>query len=847
MVKKYWRRKILTLLLCPCRFGVRELVAECENKTGESQVSSGVDSEDDLISVRDDKDCEDRAENFQDLLKSVWVGEDEEEGALLNPDCQKEDDNVVGEQELEEIYEFAATQRRMGQGEIEMSEGTDCSICSDTEAAQGTNQQTEEEEVKRSESASISSNFKDLKDYNDMERSRCDSSAQEKMQNINRCKNVSAPQTAFVPHHSEPQKWDAASHGATANDGEAVRRCEGVKDSKSSQVSHNGADHCENQFPSFHGDADINESYQHLFSATQGAYCEPSPVKEVIRESGKAPSGKHSNVNDSFLYTKSQKDLSPRKNGFYGSPSPKLYDVPLFPAVGSSPASPKLDREFAREHVSTPKQKKKEESFLTDDIPFQKANELDTTSRNDKTISPVELPNIDVNKHMHVPVLSSPVIRTQNAAAQRDKEGDVIVLSSDDEMELQDQSPESGSALKEREITEQLKCVNTERGPETPKPQHNSPVTETEQRSTQISCGITDTVYVSNDVKMSTELPLSRQIDACMEIKQSQNLSPAKSLGHEMSPGTDSSWLVPDTPVLSKSRSFSTQTQVTSINSVKSSETKLSTKDLAAGNSNHEMPGNLTKACETMLSSKHLPMEISASEMSPCGSPAAVSFSKNSPAVSPVDPVLPSPGRTNVKSKCGNISFLSKPVSPCHEQPLEDKTDTSVVEIEDSDKEISLPSVSSSILLCDEPPIPVDDCWHVEGLSPVRGTSQDSNQVSRAMTSTASSPKPGSWHGQWESPVRAHEIKGSTPLRGSPFGRRTTLLRLEKSPIEACSSLGSRPSYLNSRLWDDWNGEEEDEFPEILPLSQRLSTAAGVCQTDPVKSPGEHLYGYQIH
>ncbi|KFV05345.1 Structure-specific endonuclease subunit SLX4, partial [Pterocles gutturalis] len=97
------------------RFGVRELLEECENNTGESQVSSGVDSEDDLISVRDDKDCEDRAENFQDLLKSVWVGEEEEEAAMMNPECQKEDDNGMGEEELEEIYEFAATQRKMAQ------------------------------------------------------------------------------------------------------------------------------------------------------------------------------------------------------------------------------------------------------------------------------------------------------------------------------------------------------------------------------------------------------------------------------------------------------------------------------------------------------------------------------------------------------------------------------------------------------------------------------------------------------------------------------------------------------------------------------------------------------------
>ncbi|PKU27733.1 structure-specific endonuclease subunit slx4 [Limosa lapponica baueri] len=251
------------------------------------------------------------------------------------------------------------------------------------------------------------------------------------------------------------------------------------------------------------------------------------------------------------------------------------------------------------------------------------------------------------------------------------------------------------------------------------------------------------------------------------------------------------------------------------------------------------MAGNLMKVCETTLSDEHLPVETSVSGRSPPSSPAAGSFSKNSPPVSPVDPVLLSPGHTNIKSKCATISFSSKPTPPCQEQSLEDKADASVIEVEDSEKELSLPSVSSSVLLCDEPPLPLDDCWHVEYLSPVRGNSQDSSQVSRARTSSA---KPGSWHERWESPAHGREIKGSTPLGGSPVGRRATLLSLEKSPIEACSPVGSRPSYLNSKIWDDWNGEEEEEvFPEVLPLSQRLSAAAGACQTDPLKTPGESL------
>ncbi|XP_069726686.1 structure-specific endonuclease subunit SLX4 isoform X1 [Phaenicophaeus curvirostris] len=817
------------------RFGVRELMAKCESGTGESQVSSGVDSDDDILSVRDDKDCEDRAENFQDLLKSVWVGEDEEEVAMLSPEYQKEDDNGVGEKELEEIYEFAATQRKMVQGEREESEGTDCSICSDTEAAQGTNQQMEEEEVKRSESASINDNFKDLKDDNDVERSKCDSSAQEKMQNINRCENSHAPQTAFVPNHNEPQKWDAAPHGATANEGDTIRRCDGVKDSELFQVSHDGAEPSEEQFPGLHSDPDTNDSYEHLFSATQGGYCEPSPKQDVTRESGKAPSEKHIDVNDSLLYSMSQKELYPHRNGFYDSSFPRPL-VPHFPAVGSSPASSKADRKFDGEHVSTPQQNKKEKSSPSDETPFQKAIELDTASRNENTVSPAEFPNL--KKCAYVSVLSSPIIRTRGAAAQGNKEGDVIVLSSDDEMELQEdtKSPESSCALKETEIPAPVECMNVEQGPEIPTPEPNSSVTEAEQGSIQVSGGVTDTVHEVNDVEMSTELPLSSQRGAGMERKRSPNLSPEKRLGHEVSSGTDNSWLVPDTPVLSKSRSFSTQTWVTSINSSKISGSKLSTKNLAAGNSDHEVAGNLIEVSETTPVGKHLPVENSVGERSPPSSPAAESAPRNSPPVSPADTFLLSPDYTNIKSPCVTNSSLSKPVSLCPEQSLAGKTNTSVIEVEDGDKEISLPSVSSSVVLCDEPPIAVDDCWHIECLSPVKGGNQDSHQGSRVTSGTTSSPSPGSWHNQ--SPVHTQEIKGSTPLRGSPVGRRTALLCLDKSPVEACSSVGSRPSYLNSKIWDDWNGEEEeDEFPEMLPLSQRVPAAAGASQTDPVKTP----------
>ncbi|NXA50685.1 SLX4 endonuclease, partial [Nothocercus julius] len=810
------------------RFGLRELVIKCEDCAGESQVSSGVDLEDDLISVRDDEDNDNRAENFQELLNSVWVGEEEEEEAGLNPACQKEDDNGVGEQELEEIYEFAATQRKMVQDELKMSEDTDYNICSDTEVAQGVNQQTKKEEAKRSVSALISNDFKHLREDSDVEASKCDLSEEEKTQNTSGCKNVNDTNINFESCQFEPQK--------------RVRIWESGKDIKSSQASHNvGEDHHleEQQFTSLHNDTDRNENYKCLFSTNQIEYCEPSPMKEVIQESGKAVSEKHVDVNDLLAYTKSQKDLSPHTDVFCGSPPPKSY-MSFFHAVGSSPMSPESDGKFPRE-AKTPERNQK--SFPCPKIAFQKAIEQDIISGNgniESTLSPEELSCTDLNKHKYASVLSAPVIRTQDVAVQERKEADVIILSSGDEMELEQErkSPESGSPVKKIGISNQLKSASIEHGPEIPKPEHNSPsVTEIQLRSSQVSCLITDASPTNNDVKMSRELPPSSQVGACIENKQSLNLSHEEGQSREESLGMDSSWLVPDTPLQSKSRDFSTQTQVTSVNCIKKLRSKLGTESLVAGNGNHEMTVSLIKVPETSLSDKQLPRKNSADERNPSSSRATESSSIDTSLASPVDSDL-SLGYTSMERKCAKSSSVSKPVSPCHEPALEDETDTSVVEIKDSEAEeqTSRLSLGSSVLLHDEPPIPVDDCWHTECLSPLRGNSQKSSLAGCARASPASSPRSDSWPVKWTSPVQVQGIKGSTPLQGSPIDRATTLLHLEKSPVEAWSSEGGRESFLNTKFWEDLDNEE-DEPPEMLPVRQKVSASADAHQTDLVKTP----------
>ncbi|XP_026560411.1 structure-specific endonuclease subunit SLX4 [Pseudonaja textilis] len=81
------------------RFGMKELAVLCVGQPSEE------------VSVEKPADDKDEVENFEELLKSMWQDEDEETAAKSV--CRDEISDNMNEQELEEIYEFVATQRRM--------------------------------------------------------------------------------------------------------------------------------------------------------------------------------------------------------------------------------------------------------------------------------------------------------------------------------------------------------------------------------------------------------------------------------------------------------------------------------------------------------------------------------------------------------------------------------------------------------------------------------------------------------------------------------------------------------------------------------------------------------------
>ena len=93
-----------------CRFGVSELVDLCE------QVPFVMDAEGGQGKEQEDN-ADGRVETFRELLHFVWLGEGEGAKDLLMPEGHEEDREKVNEEEMEEIYEFAATQRKLLQGE----------------------------------------------------------------------------------------------------------------------------------------------------------------------------------------------------------------------------------------------------------------------------------------------------------------------------------------------------------------------------------------------------------------------------------------------------------------------------------------------------------------------------------------------------------------------------------------------------------------------------------------------------------------------------------------------------------------------------------------------------------
>ncbi|XP_076584753.1 structure-specific endonuclease subunit SLX4 [Chaetodon auriga] len=190
------------------------------------------------------------------------------------------------------------------------------------------------------------------------------------------------------------------------------------------------------------------------------------------------------------------------------------------------------------------------------------------------------------------------------------------------------------------------------------------------------------------------------------------------------------------------------------------------------------------------------------------------------------------PTRRGIRDEEGEIECKNTDVGDEGEQE-EATGETGVTEVAES-------SFQQSFMAMDEPPIAFNDSWGLNNANPgcfslrledSRGSSQQEcspgqRETARSSSSTECQLSPPSVH-VLNSSVTA---SSSTRVHGSqPSTGRRAHTGPSATPSPPDPTTGTAPeisnSLLDSKIWDSWEEEEEEE-EEALPLSQRVNPSA---------------------
>uniref|UniRef100_A0A8C3W0D3 Structure-specific endonuclease subunit SLX4 n=1 Tax=Catagonus wagneri TaxID=51154 RepID=A0A8C3W0D3_9CETA len=739
------------------RFGVSELVHLCE------QVPAGMGSEDEPWKEQEGEDGESRGETFQELLRSVWRGEGEAE-ALSKPEGHEGDREEVDEEEMEEIYEFAATQRRRLQAgkALELEKEAD-PLQEDGPASAGVLASTEDTE--ESEDA-------------------------EQMAPPGQGRDEAAAKRESERESALLRLGDRALGGE--EDAEAPKEAQGQADSR-----------------------------------------EGTPLCSVAAAAAKQPSSPQAGCPELSRTTSdhSEGDGTARERGVRGShpparqqaPTPCLHVFPSQPprgrsprraqprpqpTSGLSPPAPQVPGTPSRAaSLSSPPKTKVRSLPPPRKDAGQKDADCDSTwehRRREAPLSPARSAPAPLT--LARPGCSSSGSRDSPSGVNREDEV-ILLLDSDEELELE--QTKRKSAL--NGLPEERKVLEV---------------------STKSSSELFSIIDVDAD-REPPQSPAGREATLQWELqglpgtwgsvgsrRTPQLFGDPQSSSDEDST-TDSSWLVPATPLASRSRDCSSQTQITGLRSRPSAEPTARARPGAPAENRAD------------LEAAHTFSVIVPQTSSPClgpvapGSPGSrrqVCRSPSSPHPShqPSSPLAPCPLAGGLTDVTGRLQRHLPPAP----SPAGQATASEVVEVEDSDDEQEVASwqVNSSPLLESDPPVPADDwCWHVEPLSPIPIDHLNLEWTGPLSTSSPSGRPGGARDSNGRHPPAP---MAATPVRGSHTGRRRSH---EKSP-GAGSPGGSRLSFLNSALWDDWDGEEQ-QSPRGLPAAQTPPSKSRELQT----------------
>ncbi|XP_006897541.1 PREDICTED: structure-specific endonuclease subunit SLX4 [Elephantulus edwardii] len=703
------------------RFGVNALVHLCD------QALLKLDTEEE-----EEEHYDSRADSFQELLRTVWADEGEVE-TPLRAEGHREDREQVDDDEMEEIYEFAATQRKLLQEEKL------------TKGATATEQPREDCLAPGCVRASVLVHT-----------------------SLETIGNGQRSEEAPTRWTSVGQPGSLSPQGQCPHSEVATRKIP----NHSSFVSPTDESWAQRRIGCLPCPID---GHKQLFSSPQ-EYSEPHRITDGQKEQKKVV-----------------EETSPRRPGptmahspQRGSPSwscPHPFhtdDRPLstphscsatFRAVCQDSLSPDLPSRW-RKDIGVP-------TLLTDPG-HQEGKEVGSTwacRSNRVPVSPEKSLSIDLTQpdsgHLYPgPPPSLPISR-------RDDEV-ILLLDSDEELELQQ------SRVK----------------PPPDTPAKESQVLEASPRSVELF----SVIDIDADLEISPT-PLSQTQGRLLECLSSPRSKRQLRLfcdgpsSPEQENTTDTSWLVPATPLASRSHHGSSQGRTSRPLMHKSSHLEPRVV------SEHEEASGVTNILPVIVPQTAPPLLLPTSPWSSGGERWA-SRTLSTPQ--------PRQGQD------------SSPGAPCPRQ-LTLATAEDVVEVEDSDDELGVAphQADSSPLPSGEPSIPVDECcWSIEPLSPIP---IDHLNLERTGPLSTSSPSNRAREATDSPACGSSGLLATTPIRGSCPDHRESQ---EQSP-RAGSPRSSRLSLLNSALWDDWDGE--DKSLEVPPLAQRLgikrARQPGSCET----------------
>ncbi|XP_031216860.1 structure-specific endonuclease subunit SLX4 isoform X4 [Mastomys coucha] len=732
------------------RFGVSDLVQLCE------QVPAMADLEGEQLEASED--CESRA--FQELLRSVWVDKEEEAETLLNSEVREEE--KVDEAEMEEIYEFAATQRKLLlQGER----------AADTDGS--TPQRGEDRPVSEPSLAGVQSN-RQLENTEQME-----SSGLGKEEALASWEH----EGSSIPLQDQCPAWAGKAEAQDALE-KAIDHPSFCSPSDSHQgrgkeylpFYPNKAHDCKQLLPSnprvsselSQITVDHEEQSDHVRErqADMAQAPTPHPCGLLSQSSvGGSPS-------QSRLHPHHTSNLSPSVSQSHSSISK------VTPPSSLSPVTPTKQRRDSNIHT------------LQKDAGHHKGKQSSPIlGRRNRgiLISPAKSPPIDLTQSVPEPL--SP--RAQNPLRHIKEDEVILLLDSDEEQELEHTKTESVS----KDSPEGRKVPEV-----SPRSSELFSVIDVEEDHEHFQSPLKREVGLQQgeEGQLGNQSTLGRRDIPWLFCSQKNSLDEDST--------TDTSWLVPATPGVSKSRDCSSQTQIKS----------LKTRTLSDETAQHTPRPNLDR--RTVLEAAQ-----QFSVIMPHTQPVTLGASDSGRQAyrSPSHPYLRRHRVSSSQPSCSSPDFTrwsQKSFSPRPCLPNPPAADD-VVEVGDSDdeQEVASHQGNSSPVLDVNPPYPMGDyCWN-EPLSPIPIDHLNLERTGPLTTSSPSSQAPEALHSDdCHSPGL-----DTTPIRGS-YG---ALRESQEQSSQAGSPESSKLSVLSQALWDDWD-EKEGQSPEAPPVAHVLSARA---------------------